>query len=94
MKKIVFRICIIYGVVSNYIASLFYIEQLAHVYPSVEKIDISYLTEKNISEYTEADYAVILEQTGLGKSAVDMLTSPLLLEAYQKSYFTEIEYTY
>ncbi len=93
MKKILLLICIIYGAVSNYIASLFYIEPLAHVYPSSEKTDISYLTEKTVYDYTEEDYAVIFQQTGLGKAAVKNLTSTGLLKAYQDSYFAEIEYT-
>lgn len=92
MKKIVFLICIIYGVISNYISSLFYIEPLAHVYPSAEKIDISYLTQKSASEYTEEDYTIIFNQTGLSKTAVKALASPQFLENYQEKYFAEIEY--
>ncbi len=92
MKKIVFLICIIYGTLSAYTASLFYIESHAHIYPSAERTDISYLTEKQISEYTEEDYRVIMEQTGLGKAGVDSLSSTKLLEDYQKSYFNEIDF--
>ena len=92
MKKKLFLICIIYGVISAYVASLFYIEPLAHIYPTAEKKDISYLIQKNISDYTDDDYEVIFQQTGLGKPAVDSLSSPLLLNYYQKSYFAEVEY--
>ena len=93
MKKILLLICIIYGVVSNYVASLFYIEPLAHIKPSDERTDISHLTEKAVSDYTAEDYELIFQQTGLGKAAVDSLASPLLLMAYQESYFAEIEFT-
>ncbi len=93
MKKIVLMICIIYGAISGYVSSLFYIEPLAHIYPAAEKADISYLTEKDSSGFTEKDYAVIFEQTGLGKAAVDKLASTELLTDYQESYFAEIEYT-
>ncbi len=92
MKKNVFLICIIYGILSGYIASLIYIEPMAHISPSAKRIDISYLTEKSVDEFTTEDYAVIFQQTGLGKSAVDSLSSPLLLTEYQESYFAEIEY--
>lgn len=92
MKKIVLLICIIYGVISNYIASLFYIEPMAHIYPASKRIDITYLTEKNIDEYTNDDYDVIFQQTGLGRPAVEKLSSADLLIDYQESYFAEIEY--
>ncbi len=92
MKKILFLICIIYGVSANYITSLFYIEPLAHIRPSAERTDISHLTEKAVSDYTAEDYELIFQQTGLGKAAVEGLASPLLLTAYQESYFAEIEY--
>ena len=92
MKKIVLLICIIYGVISNYIASLFYIEPMAHIYPSMKRIDINYLTEKAIDKYTSADYDIIFQQTGLGRSAVENLSSADLLLDYQQSYFAEIEY--
>lgn len=92
MKKIVLMICIIYGAISNYIASLFYIEPMAHIYPAVKRIDITYLTEKDIDEYTSADYDIIFQQTGLGRLAVENLSSADLLIDYQESYFAEIEY--
>lgn len=85
-------ICIIYGIVSAYIASLFYIEPLAHIYPSANRTDIAYLSQKSVSDLTEGDYDVIFRQTGLGKSAVDNLSSLMLLNAYQESYFAEIEF--
>lgn len=93
MKKILLLICIIYGVISSFVASLFYIEPLAHIKPSAEMTDISHLTEKAVSDYTNEDYELIFQQTGLGKSAVKRLASPLLLTAYQESYFAEVEYT-
>ncbi|MBQ5319469.1 MAG: hypothetical protein J6K17_10265 [Oscillospiraceae bacterium] len=92
MKKIVLLTCIIYGVISAYIASLIYIEPMAHSYPAVERIDISYLIEKNFADYTDEDYAVVFQQTGLGKAAVKSLSSPFLLADYQESYFAEVEY--
>ncbi len=92
MKKIVLLICIIYGAISNYIASLFYIEPMAHIYPASKRIDITYLTEKDIDEYTNADYDIIFQQTGLGRLAVENLSSSDLLMDYQESFFTEIEY--
>lgn len=92
MKKIVLLICIIYGILSGYIASLFYIEPLAHINPSAEKRDISHLTQKDVSDYTDEDYEIIFQQTGLGKAAVEGLASPSLLTAYQDSYFAEVEY--
>ena len=92
MKKIVLLICIIYGVLSGYIASLFYIEPLAHIYPSAERVDISHLIEKPVSEYTQSDYALVFSQTGLGRAAVEELSSPFLLKSYQESYFAEINY--
>ena len=87
MKKIVLLICIIYGAISNYIASLFYIEPMAHIYPSAKRIDINYLTEKGIDEYTNDDYDIIFQQTGLGRLAVENLFSADLLIDYQESYF-------
>lgn len=92
MKKNILLICIIYGVISAYIASLFYTESLAHVAPLAEKVDISHLICKAVSDYTEEDYELIFRQTGLGKAAVDNLASPLLLTAYQESFFAEVEY--
>ena len=92
MKKIVFLICIIYGAISNYVASLFYIEPMAHIYPASKRIDITYLTEKDIDEYTSADYDIIFQQTGLGRSAIQNLSLADLLIDYQESYFAEIEY--
>ncbi len=92
MKKIVLLICIIYGVISAYVSSLFYIEPLAHIYPTAEKLDITYLVNKDISEYTDEDFDVIFQQTGLGKCAVETLPSALLLRYYQDSYFAEVEY--
>ncbi len=92
MKKSLLLICIIYGVISAYIASIFYIEPLAHIAPIAEKKDISQLIKKDISDYTDDDYKVIFQQTGLGRSAVNSLSSTKLLAAYQESYFAEIEY--
>lgn len=92
MKKYVLVICIIYGVISAYISSLFYIESLAYIPPSNEWCCIKYLTEKSPLEYTDEDYQTILKQTGLGKAAVDSLSSPELLLDYQKSYFANIDF--
>ncbi len=92
MKKIILMICIIYGAVSAYIASLFYIEPLAHIYPKAERIDITYLTEKAFEDYDDEDFSVIFNQTGLGRLAVEKLASTSLLTEYQDSYFAEIDY--
>ena len=92
MKKNVLMICIIYGILSNYVASLFYIEPMAHIYPSAQRIDISYLTQKDINNYTNDDYAVIFQQTGLGRTAVEKLSDTALLLDYQDSYFAEVDF--
>ena len=93
MKKKVLLICIIYGIVSAYIASLFYIEPLAYISPTEKRTDISYLLMKPVSDYTDDDYNTILHQTGLGKSAVNSLSSPDRLIDYQNSYFADVNYT-
>lgn len=93
MKKILFLICIIYGIISACVSSVFYIEPLAHIPPAMPKADISYLYEKDISEYTDEDYALIFQQTGLGRSAVKSLEYPYRLKKYQDCYFADIMYT-
>lgn len=93
MKKIVFLICIIYGVISAYAASLIHIEPLAHIRPACDRIDIGYLVAKPFDEYTDEDYRIIFQQTGLGRAAVDSLESPGLLAEYQDSYYAEIEFS-
>lgn len=93
MKKRLILICIIYGTLSAYIASLFHIEPLAYTPPLTSKTDISHLFFKPLSAYTKDDYELIFRQTGLGKAAVDKLKSPLQLIGYQESYFAKPEYT-
>lgn len=93
MKKSVFLICIIYGIISAYMASLFYIEPLAHIPPAALKSDLTTLLGKSTDSYTYDDYRFIFEQTGLGRSAVKSIKSPLELLSYQESYYADIEYS-
>lgn len=74
MKKSIFLICILYGIIAAYRSSLFYIEAQAYIPPSAEKRDISLLALKSADEYSESDYELIRSQTGLGRSAVMSLT--------------------
>lgn len=93
MKRIIFTVCAVYGVIAAYIASLFYIEPLAYSPPSHEKADLSAIIEKASSDYTESDYEFIYEQTGLGRAAVNSLNSSDRLYDYQKSYFADTRYS-
>ena len=93
MKKNVLLICIIYGIAALYIASLFYIEPIAYISPKAERTSLSRMIMKPVSDYTDEDYAFVYSQTGLGKSAVNSLSSPVMLLDYQNSYFADIDYT-
>ena len=92
VKKKLFLICIVYGIIAAYISSLFYIETQAYIPPLYERLDISLLAAKDSSEYTESDYELIRTQTGLGRSAVDSLTSPEQLLKYQDRYFVGADF--
>ncbi len=93
MRKILFSVCIVYCVITAYVASLFYIEPLAYTPPARKKADLSALKTKSRSDYTESDYSFIYEQTGLGCAAVDSLGSTRRLSDYQRSYFADVCYT-
>lgn len=90
MKRKFLILLAIYGIISAYVSSLFYIEGLAYNPPAAERCDLAEIVEK--STLAEEDYAVIYAQTGLGKSAVQSLESLDMLYDYQESYFGEIEY--
>ena len=92
MKKWLFLIYIVYGVIAAYISSLFYVEALAYIPPLYERQDISLLTVKVSSEYTESDYEFIRTQTGLGRQAVNSLTSTEQLLKYQDRYFSGADF--
>lgn len=87
MKKRLFLICIVYGIIAAYMSSLFYTEAQAYIPPISERQDISFLSVKDTSKYTESDYELIFSQTGLGRAAVDSLTSTEQLLKYQDRYF-------
>ncbi len=82
----------IYCVIAAYICSRFYSESLAHIYPSAEFEDISYLTGSSRADLTEEDYRLIFRQTGLGKTAVSKLSSLSELAEYQRAYFGEAKF--
>lgn len=92
MKKSIFLVCILYGIVAAYRSSLFYIEAQAYIPPSAEKRDISLLTLRSADKYSESDYELIRSQTGLGRSAVKSLTDPLQLLEYQNRYFSGADF--
>lgn len=92
MKKIVFLICIIYGIISAYMASLFYIEPLAYTPPLQERADLSYMILKGRENYNDEDYRFIYGQTGLGRSAVNALEDPNKLLEYQNSRYADIDF--
>lgn len=89
-KKTVLSVLWCYCVISLYFASKFYIEGITHIYPSSEKSDISFIAEKD--SLNNEDYAFILNQTGLGKSAVNSLSSLSELEEYQQIYYSPIDF--
>lgn len=93
MKKTIVMLMAVYGIISAYAASLFYIEPLAFTPPSHEKADLSEVIKKSRSDYTESDYDFIYEQTGLGRVAVTALDRTFRLADYQKSYFADIQYS-
>lgn len=80
---------IITGVLSSFI----YSESLAHVMPSYEKLDISYLADNSYGDYSDSDYELIFLQTGLGKAGVDSVSDKTDLIIYQENYFADTEYT-
>lgn len=88
MKKKVFMICIVYGIIAAYFASLFYIETLAYTYPKSPRQDLSEVAGKTAAQLTDEDYRFIYSQTGLGRPAVDSLSSLDLLYGYQESYYS------
>ena len=92
MKKLLISFLVIYGIISAFTASLFYIEAQAYIPPKAEKQDISEIVKKGTASMTEKDYAIIYEQTGLGKPAVDSLDDLKELYSYQESYFTAAEF--
>ena len=92
MRKTVLLICVIYGIISLYTASVFYTEALAYIAPQAIKSDLSEITEKSLNSLTEEDYLFIYSQTGLGKAAVDSLKSLDTLYSYQESYFSAPEF--
>ena len=92
MKKSVFLICIVYGIISAYIASLFYIEALAHICPRSPQQDLSEVTAKTAAQLTDEDYSFIYSQTGLGRPAVNSLSSLDMLYDYQENYYSEPDF--
>lgn len=92
MKKRLFLLCIVYGIIAAYASSLFYTEAQAYIPPSSERQDISLLSVGDTCGYTESDYALILSQTGLGRAAVDSLAAPEQLLEYQDRYFGGADY--
>lgn len=87
MKKRIFLLLIIYGIIAAYSSSLFYIETLAYVPPAAEKRKMAFLMTRSPGGYTENEYEFIRAQTGLSRSAVDSLASPEQLLKYQDRYF-------
>lgn len=78
--------------ISAYAASLVYIEPIAHIYPKAERIDISDIEKKSVTELTDEDFMTVFSQTGLGEPAVCTLTELNVLEHYQEVYFGEVDY--
>lgn len=92
MKKSVFLLCIVYGIISAYVASMFYIESLAHTCPRSPRQDMSEVAEKTAAQLTNEDYSFIYSQTGLGRPAVNSLSSLDLLYDYQDNYYSEPDF--
>lgn len=97
MKNLYSRksICVIlwlYLVIAAYVNSLLYIESLAHLPPRAERRSIEVLSQRTDMNFTESEYGLIKEQTGLGKAAVNALNSPGELEKYQEIYYTFPDY--
>lgn len=70
-------------------------EQYAHIAPEYPKQDISAIVQKE--SFTSADYKLIMQQTGLGKQAIDHICqsdfSAEKLLLFQKQFFQEITYS-
>lgn len=93
MKKKIFFLFVIYSFAAAYVSSLFYIEELAYYAPAAEKRDLGEIVRKSSCDVlTEEDYEFIYGQTGLGRSAVQSLSSLERLYDYQESYFSEIDF--
>jgi uncharacterized protein YycO len=91
-KKTLYLMLVLYTVTALYMASYFYSETLAHIYPNAEKTDLSEISSHDKNALTENDYALIQEQTGLGKAAVQSLDSLNELTLYQDIYYEDAEY--
>ncbi|MCM1023282.1 MAG: hypothetical protein NC395_04405 [Prevotella sp.] len=87
MKNWIFLALAFYGLAAAYISSLFYAEALAYVPPAAAMTDMDFLAAKPVSAYTESDFELIREQTGLGRSAVVSLGSYEQLSEYRDRYF-------
>lgn len=92
MKKIIFLICIIYGISASYAASCFYAETLAYIPPEAARTDLSYIAARTPDSLDDEDHDIIFAQTGLGKAAVDSLSSLEQLYDYQENYYSAPEF--
>lgn len=91
-RKSICFILWLYLVIAAYFNSLFYIEGLAHLPPRTEKINIDFLSQRADLNFTESEYELIKEQTGLGKAAVNALNNPGELGKYQDIFYTSPDY--
>lgn len=88
-KKHIYLIAVLFMIAALFAVRLAVNESLAHVEPRIGRENISSLLEKQ--NFTDEDYRTILEQTGIGKSAVDELKTSVyfaqMMLEFQEQYF-------
>lgn len=89
-RKSLIAIFVLYGTVSMVLSAMIFTERLAYVQPEQWR-DISHLAMRRSNLFSDEEYALIFEQTGLGKAAVDSIM-PFELKKYQSIFFTEPDY--
>lgn len=90
-KFILWGLCL-YLLYAAYYCSLAYAMTLAHIYPLNEREDISYLSSRDKLCYSDSEYRLLFEQTGLGRAAIEKLSSPSELKKYQDIFYGEADF--
>ncbi len=92
MRKTVFILSWIFIFTASYISSYIYMEPLAHIKPDYPMTDISRLCGNAYGGYTDDEYRLLYEQTGLGRAGVDSVADKSLLLGFQKNFFADVSY--
>lgn len=91
-RKITISMLALAVLVTAYISAFVYEADFAYIAPQNPREDITLLTLKKATDYSDAEFKRAFMQTGLGRSAVMSLSDTDELISYQRRFFTEPDY--